>query len=224
MLSREEDMAVSGTRHPFLGKYKVGFTNEGKLISLELDMYNNAGYSADLSLAVLERSLTHCDNAYLIPHMKLHGRMCKTNLASNTAFRGFGGPQGMMVTEQFITHVAEHLGKSVEEIRYKNLYKDGETTHFSMPLESVYLDRCWHELMETSDFNKQRAEVEAFNKQHKYRKRGLALMPTKFGLAFTARFMNQAGALVHVYVDGSVKIAHGGTEMGQGLHTKSIYV
>ena len=116
-LSREQDMAVTGTRHPFLGNYKVGFTNEGKLVSLELDMYNNAGYSMDLSMAVLERSLTHCDNAYLIPNMRLRGRVCKTNLSSNTAFRGFGGPQGMMVAEQYMCHVAEFLGKPVEEIR-----------------------------------------------------------------------------------------------------------
>jgi xanthine dehydrogenase/oxidase len=185
-------------------------------------MYANAGYSYDLSIAVLERSLTHCDNAYKIPNMQLVGKLCKTNTATNTAFRGFGGPQGMMVAEQYITHVADYLGKPVEEIRKLNLYKDGQITHFDMPLENVYLDRAWDELERSSDFHNRRKAVEEFNKKNKYRKRGLAMMPTKFGLAFTARFLNQAGALVHVYTDGSVRITHGGTEMGQGLHTKSI--
>lgn len=110
-------MAISGTRHAFMGDYKVGFTDEGKLVSLELDLYANAGYSYDLSIAVLERAMTHCDNSYRIPNMKLHGRLCKTNTPTNTAFRGFGGPQGMMIAEQYICHVAEYLGKTVEEVR-----------------------------------------------------------------------------------------------------------
>lgn len=231
MLSREEDMAITGIRHPFLGKYKVGFTNDGKLVSLELDVFNNAGYSMDLSLAVLvflrlikERSMTHCDNSYMIPHLRVAGRICKTNLPTNTAFRGFGGPQGLMIAEQYITHVAEYLGKSVESIRALNLYANNDVTHFSMPLECVYLGRCWNELKESVNFQQQRDDVDAFNRVHKYRKRGVALMPTKFGLAFTARFLNQAAALVHVYTDGSVRLSHGGTEMGQGLHTKMIQV
>lgn len=224
ILSREEDMVMSGTRHPFLGKYKVGFTDQGKLISLDLKMYANAGYSHDLSIAVLERSLTHVDNAYKIPNMNLYGRLCKTNTASNTAFRGFGGPQGMMVAEQYITHVANYLNKPVEEIRKLNLYKDGEVTHFDMPLENVYLHRAWEELEKSSDFVKRRAMVDEYNSKNRYRKRGIVMMPTKFGLAFTARFLNQAAALVHVYTDGSVKVAHGGTEMGQGLHTKMLQI
>jgi xanthine dehydrogenase/oxidase len=165
--------------------------------------------------------MTHCDNTYLIPNLRVIGRICKTNLPSNTAFRGFGGPQGLMIAEQYITHVAEYLGKSVDEIRWINLYEEGQITHFSMPLESVFLKRCITELKESCNYKELISEVEEYNKKHKYRKRGLSLMPTKFGLAFTARFMNRAGALVHVYADGSVKIAHGGTEMGQGLHTKS---
>jgi xanthine dehydrogenase/oxidase len=223
-LSREEDMVVSGTRHPFRGEYKVGFTSEGKLVSLELDMFANAGYSLDLSAAVLERSMTHSDNAYRIPNVKIFGRLCQTNTATNTAFRGFGGPQGMMVAEQWITHVANYLKKPVEEIRRLNLYQNGESTHFDMPLESVFLDRAWNELKESSNFVIRKATVEEYNKKNRYRKRGITLMPTKFGLAFTARFLNQAGALVHVYTDGSIRIAHGGTEMGQGLHTKMVQV
>ena len=224
MLSREEDMVVTGTRHPFRGEYKVGFTNEGLLVSLELDMFANAGYSADLSLAVLERSMTHCDNSYKIPNVRLNGKICKTNTATNTAFRGFGGPQGMMVAEQYITHVATYLNLPVEHVRRINLYKNGEKTHFDMPLESVFLDRAWDELMESSQFQKRKQQVAKFNESHKYRKRGITFMPTKFGLAFTVRHLNQAAALVHVYTDGSVRISHGGTEMGQGLHTKMVQI
>ena len=224
MLTREEDMVMTGTRHPFRGEYSVGFTREGKLVSLELDIYANAGFSYDLSLAVLERSMTHCDNAYKIPNMKLHGRLCKTNTATNTAFRGFGGPQGMMIAEQAVTHVASFLKKPVEEIRRINLYQNGEKTHFDMPLESVFLDRAWNELLESSDFQRRRLQVDDYNTSNKFRKRGITFMPTKFGLAFTARFLNQAGALIHVYTDGSIRLAHGGTEMGQGLHTKMVQV
>jgi xanthine dehydrogenase/oxidase len=224
MLSREEDMVVTGTRHPFRGEYKVGFTNEGILVSLELNMFANAGYSVDLSWAVMERSMTHCDNAYKIPNFKVHGKICRTNTATNTAFRGFGGPQGMMVAEQYITHVASYLNLPVEHVRRINLYKNGDITHYDMPLESVFLDRAWDELMESSEFQKRKQKVAEFNQSHKYRKRGIAFMPTKFGLAFTVRHMNQAAALVHVYTDGSVRISHGGTEMGQGLHTKMVQV
>ncbi|KAI8902934.1 molybdopterin binding aldehyde oxidase/xanthine dehydrogenase [Globomyces pollinis-pini] len=225
MFTREEDMAVSGTRHPFLGNYKVGFTGEGKLVSLELDVvFANAGYSYDLSLAVLERSMTHCDNAYRIPHVNIHGRLCKTNIASNTAYRGFGGPQGMMFAEHYMHHIADYLGKPVEDIRKLNLYEDGEVTHFDMPIENVFLRRCWDELEKSSDFINRRNAVKEYNRVNKYRKRGITLMPTKFGLAFTARFLNQAAAMVHVYTDGSVRISHGGTEMGQGLHTKMLQI
>ncbi|TPX59849.1 hypothetical protein SpCBS45565_g07639 [Spizellomyces sp. 'palustris'] len=224
MLTREEDMAISGQRHPFRGDYKVGFTDTGRLVYVEVDIISNGGFSMDLSTAVLERAMTHVDNCYNIPNVKVTGRIAKTNLASNTAFRGFGGPQGMMIAEQFITHVAEYLGKSVEEVRKVNLYKTDELTHFRQPLTDVFIERVWDELMESSDFTRREKEIQEWNRKHKYRKRGIALMPTKFGLAFTARFLNQAGALVHIYTDGSVLISHGGTEMGQGLHTKMVQV
>ncbi|KAL5036700.1 hypothetical protein BDV3_005886 [Batrachochytrium dendrobatidis] len=220
VLTREEDMSTSGTRHPFLANYDVGFTDQGKLISAELDVFCNGGHSMDLSLSIIERCITHSDNAYYIPNMNLFGRICKTNLPSNTAFRGFGGPQGMMVAEQYITHVANYLSKPVEEIRRLNLYKDGQITHFNMPLEKVYLDRSFSEVLVSSDYENRLAAVKEFNRNNKYRKRGITIMPTKFGLAYTARWLNQAGALVHVYTDGSVRLSHGGTEMGQGLHTK----
>ncbi|KAJ1569585.1 hypothetical protein HK405_000661 [Cladochytrium tenue] len=202
-LSREEDMATTGTRHPFLGKYRVGVEPSGLLRSLQLDLYSNGGYSYDLSLAVLERAMTHSDNTYNIPHMSINGRVCRTNLPTNTAFRGFGGPQGMMIAEQWIQHVAESL--NIPEL---NFYKNGDSTHFSMPLENYHFDRVWSELIETSDFKSRKDAVEKFNSAHRYRKRGIALLPTKFGISFTARHLNQAGALVHVYTDGSVLVAH----------------
>ncbi|KAI8847735.1 molybdopterin binding aldehyde oxidase/xanthine dehydrogenase [Chytridium lagenaria] len=224
MLSREEDMAISGTRHPFLGKYRVGYKPDGKLVSLELELFSNGGYSLDLSVPVLERAITHSDNSYKIPNVQIVGKVCKTNLPTNTAFRGFGGPQGMMIAEQWMTHVVDTLQKPGDEIRALNFYKDGDITHFSCPLEDFHMDRVWSELLETSEYKRRLADVETFNAKNRYRKRGIIVMPTKFGLAFTARFYNQAGALVHVYTDGSVLIAHGGTEMGQGLHTKMIQI
>jgi len=224
MLSREDDMVMAGYRHPFLGKYKVGFTKQGKLVSLEADVYSNAGYSVDLSKSVLERAMTHIDNCYKIPNMRVSGLMCKTNLPTNTAFRGFGGPQGMMISEGFITHVAEYLKLPVEKIRELNFYQVDQVTHFSQPLDDFHIERVWHELIATSDFTHRKLNVAEFNAKNKYRKRGIICMPTKFGLSFTARFLNQASALVHVYTDGSVLVSHGGTEMGQGLHTKMVQV
>ncbi|KAI9354597.1 molybdopterin binding aldehyde oxidase/xanthine dehydrogenase [Zopfochytrium polystomum] len=224
-LTREQDMAITGTRHPFLGRYRVGVDKaSGRLASLQLELYSNGGFSADLSYAVLERAMTHSDNTYRIPNVDIIGRICKTNLPTNTAFRGFGGPQGMMVAEQWINHVADVIGRDVNELRVINFYKNGDVTHFSNPLDDYHFERVWSELLETSDFEKRKKDVLQFNKDHRYRKRGIALLPTKFGLSFTARHLNQAGALVHVYIDGSVLVTHGGTEMGQGLHTKMIQI
>ncbi|RKO85396.1 Molybdopterin-binding domain of aldehyde dehydrogenase-domain-containing protein, partial [Blyttiomyces helicus] len=152
MLTREEDMVMTGMRHPYLGDYKVGFTDEGRLISLDLEIYANAGYSNDLSLPVLERACTHSDNTYKIPNVRVNGRLCKTNLATNTAFRGFGGPQGMMIAEKWITHVADYLGKPVEQIRELNFYANGEKTYIDMPLEDYHFDRVWKEVITTSDY------------------------------------------------------------------------
>ncbi|KXS19430.1 xanthine dehydrogenase [Gonapodya prolifera JEL478] len=225
MLTREEDMTISGMRHPFRGDYRVGFTEDGKLVSLELEIYSNAGYSMDLSLSILERAITHSDNTYYIPNVKILGRMCRTNLPTNTAFRGFGGPQGMHIAETYITHVADYLNKPVEEIRELNFYKTNQLTHFRQPLEDVYFDRVWTKLMDRSSFSSRRKEIALFNEKNAFKKRGIAAMPTKFGIAFTARWLNQAGSSVLVYTDGSVLVHHGGTtEMGQGLHTKMVQV
>ncbi|XP_062863680.1 xanthine dehydrogenase/oxidase isoform X2 [Trichomycterus rosablanca] len=224
MLDRDEDMLVTGGRHPFYGKYKVGFKQNGKVMALDVTYYSNAGNSLDLSLSIMERALFHMDNCYNIPHVRGTGYICKTNLPSNTAFRGFGGPQGMMVAESWISDLALSCGLPAEEVRMINLYKQGENTPFNQCLEQFTVGRCWQECMRISDFHKRETEMEKYNKQHRWTKRGLSIIPTKFGISFTAVFLNQAGALVHVYTDGSVLLTHGGTEMGQGLHTKMVQV
>uniref|UniRef100_A0A672MRH9 xanthine dehydrogenase n=1 Tax=Sinocyclocheilus grahami TaxID=75366 RepID=A0A672MRH9_SINGR len=219
MLDRDEDMLVTGGRHPFFGHYKVGYMNNGKVMALEVMLYSNAGNSLDLSLSILERALFHMDNSYNIPNIRGTGYMCKTNLPSNSAFRGFGGPQGMMIAESWMSDVALSCGLPAEEVRRMNMYKEGDFTPFNQRLDKFTIDRCWEECMQLSDFNKRKDAVEQYNRQHRWTKRGLSIIPTKFGISFTA-----AGALVLVYSDGSVLLTHGGTEMGQGLHTKMVQV
>ncbi|XP_037663546.1 xanthine dehydrogenase/oxidase [Choloepus didactylus] len=224
MLDRDEDMLITGGRHPFLARYKVGFMNTGKVVALEVDHYSNAGNSQDLSQAIMERALFHMDNCYKIPNIRGTGRLCKTNVSSNTAFRGFGGPQGMLIAEYWMSEVAVTCGLPAEEVRRQNMYEEGDLTHFNQKLEGFTLTRCWEECLASSQYEARRKEVEKFNKENCWKKRGLCIIPTKFGISFTVPFLNQAGALVHVYTDGSVLLTHGGTEMGQGLHTKMIQV
>lgn len=219
-LDRDIDMLITGQRHSFLGKYKVGFTKEGKILALDLAIYNNGGNSLDLSLSVLDRAMFHSDNVYEIPNVLISGRVCFTNLASNTAFRGFGGPQGMLITENWIEHIARSVKKSPEEIRELNFEKEGCELHYGQHLEHNTLQRVWDELKESCEFEKRKFEAENFNTTHCWKKQGVAMVPTKFGISFTTKFMNQAGALVQVYTDGTVLVTHGGVEMGQGLHTK----
>ncbi|CAN0876375.1 Xanthine dehydrogenase 1 [Linum grandiflorum] len=219
-LDRDVDMMITGQRHSFLGEYKVGFTNEGKILALDLKIYNNAGNSLDLSLAILERAMFHSDNVYKIPNVRIVGNVCFTNLPSNTAFRGFGGPQGMLITENWIQRVAAEINKSPEEIREMNFQGEGTILHYGQHLQHCTLSPLWSELKLSSDFSKARQDVHHFNCHNRWKKRGLAMVPTKFGISFTAKFMNQAGALVNVYTDGTVLVTHGGVEMGQGLHTK----
>jgi xanthine dehydrogenase/oxidase len=220
MLNRDEDIMTSGQRHPFLGKWKVAVSKEGKLQALDADVFNNGGWSQDLSAAVVDRALSHIDGCYHIPNVHVRGRICKTNTVSNTAFRGFGGPQGMFIAEQMMEEVADHLGIPVEELREINLYQPDQETHFRQALQDWHVPLMWEQVREESNYDRRRAAVDKFNQEHKWQKKGLALIPTKFGISFTALFLNQAGALVHIYHDGSVLVAHGGTEMGQGLHTK----
>mmetsp|Transcript_57580 Transcript_57580/g.134925 ORF Transcript_57580/g.134925 Transcript_57580/m.134925 type:complete len:1389 (-) Transcript_57580:19-4185(-) len=220
-VDRDVDMWITGTRHPFLAKYRAAAGPDGKLRALEATLYCNAGYSMDLTEPVMGRALFHSDGCYKIPNVRVEGFMCITNTTSNTAFRGFGGPQGLMVAEAFMTHLATELKMSPEEFRIKNTYAmDGEYTHFRQLMERCPLQRMWGELYSSSEFARRSKEIDEFNRSNRWRKRGIAQLPTKFGISFTAKFMNQAGALVHVYTDGTVLITHGGTEMGQGLHTK----
>jgi len=221
MLDRDHDMCISGQRHPFLSKYKVGFNKDGLITAVDVKLYSNGGMSLDLSRPVLERAMFHIENAYSIPNVRVTGRVCRTNLPSNTAFRGFGGPQGMMACEAYMEHVARELGVHADEIRAKNLYPTrGGVTPYRQELVDCHLREMWAELQSSCDYTRRRAEVDEFNKKNKWKKRGISMMPVKFGMSFTAKFMNQASALVHVYTDGTVLVSHGGTEMGQGLHTK----
>lgn len=219
-LDRDTDMITTGFRHPFLGKYKVGFTKEGKILALDLDLFADAGYSFDLSGGVLDRALFHSENAYFIPHVNVSGKLCKTNLPTNTAFRGFGGPQGMLICETWVDRIAETLKVPVHKIRELNFYQEGQKTHYEQLVFNSRMDTLWKQLMETSEYVKRVEEVRQYNSNNRWKKRGIAIIPTKFGMSFTIKSLNQAGALVHVYTDGTVLVTHGGTEMGQGLHTK----
>ena len=223
-LDRDVDMWTTGTRHPFYAKYKVGALKTGKVVAVELDLFNNGGYSLDLSVPVMDRALFHCDNAYKFPALKATGQVCITNTVSNTAFRGFGGPQGMMICEQFMDHLTRELHLDPNDVRRMNMYGEGELTHFGQPFVRNTLPRLWDQLIDTAQVSQRSEQIQAFNKTSRYIKRGLSIIPTKFGINFTAKFMNQAGALVHIYTDGTVLVHHGGTEMGQGLNTKCIQV
>lgn len=222
MLNRDEDIATSGQRHPFLGRWKVAVNKDGKIQALDADVFCNGGWSQDLSGAVCERALSHIDGTYSIPNVHVRGRVAKTNTVSNTAFRGFGGPQGLFIAETYMEEIADQLNIPAERLREINFYKpEGNMiTHFNQELKDWYVPLMYQQVQDESAYNERRAQIEEYNKTHKWNKRGLAIVPTKFGISFTALFLNQAGALVHIYHDGSVLVAHGGTEMGQGLHTK----
>uniref|UniRef100_M4C5A8 Xanthine dehydrogenase n=1 Tax=Hyaloperonospora arabidopsidis (strain Emoy2) TaxID=559515 RepID=M4C5A8_HYAAE len=224
MLERHVDMLTTGGRHPFYTRYKVGIKRDGTILALDADIYSNAGYSMDLSLAVMDRALFHCDNAYSISNLRCNGTLCRTNLPTNTAFRGFGGPQGLFVAETYIDHIARTLTIPPEEVRSRNMYHEGQSTHFGQVLEDFNLRTLWQHTIDRSRFESKKTDVEAFNQKNRWKKRGISILPSKFGISFTAKFMNQGGSLVHVYADGSVLVSHGGVEMGQGLHTKVIQV
>jgi xanthine dehydrogenase/oxidase len=220
VLDRDEDMQITGQRHAFYAKYKVGFTREGILRGLDVDLYCNAGCSLDLSSSIMDRALLHTDNAYRLGAVRAVGHLCKTNMASNTAFRGFGGPQGMMFTEMWVDRIARTLGMTPEAVRTANMYAERDRTHYGQELEACQVRPCWEQVLESSAFEARLAAAGEWNAKNRWRKRGLAALPTKFGISFTTKFLNQAGALVHIYTDGTVLVTHGGVEMGQGLHTK----
>ena len=224
-LNRTQDLTLTGKRHPFHAVWKVGFGEDGKLRALQATLTSDGGWSLDLSEPVLARALCHVDNAYYLPHVEVHGRVARTNKTSQTAFRGFGGPQGMLVIEDILGRCAPLLGLEAHELRRRNFYQEGEATPYGQPVRHAgRIAEVWDTLLERSDFAARHAEIRAFNAAHPHRKRGLAVTPVKFGISFNFTSYNQAGALVHVYKDGSVLINHGGTEMGQGLHTKMLQV
>lgn len=222
-LHRMDDMRMTGKRHPYSSDFKIGLNKDLKILAYEATFYQNAGATADLSPAVMERTLFHCTNSYFIPNVKATAYSCRTNLPSNTAFRGFGGPQGMFVIESAIAKAADELNVPASEIQKKNLIRTGEEFPYGQVAESE-ANACWAKAEELYEIKKVRKEIEDFNSKNKYFKKGMAMMPVCFGISFTKTFMNQARSLVHVYTDGSVGISTAAVEMGQGVNTKILQV
>ncbi|HSV14166.1 MAG TPA: xanthine dehydrogenase molybdopterin binding subunit [Tepidisphaeraceae bacterium] len=228
--NKDDDMRFTGKRHPFLGRYKVGFDSAGHITALQLDLFSNGGCTADLSPSVLERSMLHSDNAYYLPAVRITGRVCKTNLPSNTAFRGFGGPQGVANVENIIEEIAQRLGKDPLDVRQANCYgiDDGSTsltagrnvTPYGQIVRNNTLPRLFAQLRETSEYDRRRREIAQFNDTSRTQLRGLSMTAVKFGISFTKKTLNQANALVNIYTDGTVMVSTGGTEMGQGVNTR----
>jgi xanthine dehydrogenase large subunit len=220
-LPRVLDMALTGKRHPFQVRYQARFDDDGRVRHLSATLYSDGGWSIDLSEPVMWRALFHVDNCYFLPSVELTGYVCKTHKTSQTAFRGFGGPQGMLVVEDLMDRIARTLGVAPEVVRERNFYRDGHTAPYGQKIkDAARISTIWRQLRASSDFDARRAAIAQFNHEHPHAKRGIAITPVKFGISFTADFYNQGGALVLIYRDGSVQVNHGGAEMGQGLHTK----
>jgi xanthine dehydrogenase large subunit len=235
-ISKDDDMRCTGKRHPFKSWYRVGFDDAGVISALDLKLFSNGGCSLDLSMAVLERAMLHSDNAYFIPHFRVNGRICKTNLPSNTAFRGFGGPQGVVNIENIIEEIAQKLRIDALQVRQRNLYgatpkmakptasavggAQNNITPYGQRIENNTLPRLFDELPRSCDYARRRKEIEDFNARSKTQLRGLSLTAVKFGISFTRRTLNQANALVNIYQDGTVIVTTGATEMGQGVNTR----
>lgn len=225
-LFRDDDQIMTGKRHRCLGKYKIGFDNKGQINAYKVEINLDAGSSTDLSMAILERAILHADNSYYLPNVQIVGKAYKTNLPSNTAFRGFGGPQSMAIIENAIDRIAFFLKKDSAEVRFLNFYKNktNNIAPYGKIIKNIRLSTIYNKIIKSSDYFKRRKQIEKFNKENKFYKRGIALTPVKFGISFTTSFLNQAGALVNIYTDGTVMVNHGGTEMGQGLHTKILQI
>ena len=226
-LSRHHDMILTGKRHGVLGQYQVGFSSDGKITALDVNLYADGGWSLDLSPPVLLRAMLHIDNAYYIPNLEVRGHIVKTHKASNTAFRGFGGPQGMVVSEEIIDRIARKLNLAPEIVRERNFYHgtgETNTTHYGQEIYENRIARVWNEAKAAANFAERQVAIAEFNRSHSHQKRGLAITPVKFGISFNKTQYNQAGAYILIYTDGSIQLNHGGTEMGQGLHTKMLQV
>ncbi len=221
-LSRRDDMLMTGKRHEFINSYRIGYEHDGAITAVAYELAGKCGSSPDLSDAIVDRAMFHCDNAYYYPHVLIDGLRCKTNTVSNTAFRGFGGPQGMIAAETVIDEIAFALGMDPLDVRKRNFYAaDGaDLTPYHQAVTDFTVPQMVQQLEVTSDYRARRESLQAFNRENNILKKGLALTPVKFGISFTATHLNQAGALLHLYTDGTVHLNHGGTEMGQGLFTK----
>ncbi|MBN1837473.1 MAG: molybdopterin-dependent oxidoreductase [Spirochaetales bacterium] len=220
VLRRQEDMRSTGKRHPYVSDYRIGLKRTGEILAYEVTFYQNAGASADLSPSILERSLFHATGSYYVPNVRATGISARTNLPPNTAFRGFGGPQAMFVIEGAIARAARELGLEPAEVQDKNLLREGDTFPYGMPAAGCRARACWEEATSRYDLAEKRRRIEEFNRTHPLHKKGLALMPICFGISFTNTVLNQGGALVHVYTDGSVGVSTGAVEMGQGVKAK----
>ncbi len=221
--NRDQDFEMTGKRHPFVARFRAGFTTDGRILALSVELFSNGGWCLDLSQPICDRALFHLDNAYFIPASRYVGRVCRTNLTSQTAFRGFGGPQGMLVIEEIIDRISRRLGLAPETVRSLNLYRgsgESNTTHYGQEIGDNRIQALWNGLLESSDFHARKKAIAGFNSGNRFKRRGLAITPVKFGISFTYTPYNQAGALILVYADGSIQVNHGGTEMGQGLNTK----
>ncbi|XP_025743090.2 aldehyde oxidase 4-like [Callorhinus ursinus] len=224
ILEHGDDMLITAGRHPLLGKYKIGFMNNGVIKAADVEYYINGGCTPDESESVMEFVVLKSDNAYYIPNFRCRGRPCKTNLPSNTAFQGYGFPQAAVVVEAYVTAVASQCNLSPEEVKEINMYETISKTTYKQTFNPEPLRRCWKECLEKSSFPARKLAAEEFNRKNYWKKRGLAMVPMKFTVGFPVAYYNQAAALVHIYLDGSVLVTHGGCEMGQGLHTKMIQV
>jgi len=222
VFGHEQDFQTTGKRHPYLVRYDVGFDDDGRITGYKADFFSNGGFSADLSLAVMERTLLHAENAYFLPNCEFTGRVCRTNLPSNTAFRGFGGPQAVAAIENVIENIAAHLQIDAYQVRRLNCYgvNEDNVTPYGQIVTNNTLPAVLDRVSESSDYPARRVEILKFNAGSRTHLKGIALTPVKFGISFTRKSMNQANALVHVFTDGTVQVSTGGTEMGQGLNTK----
>jgi len=221
VFSKDLDMMVTGKRHPVKSWYEVGFTSDGKVTALDIDYFSDGGCTADLSTSIIARTLFHTDNCYDIANLRATGTICRTNLPSNTAFRGFGGPQGVAAIENILEDIAQELGIDAYEVRKKNLYQgQNAVTYYGQTVKNNVLPELFEQLHKNSDYARRLEAVQAHNKSAKSALKGIALTGVKFGISFTTKFLNQGNALVNVYTDGTVQVSTGGTEMGQGLYTK----
>ena len=221
-LDRDDDIILTGKRHEFFSDYEVGFDDKGIIQGLKVKLASKCGMSPDLSYAINERALLHIDNAYFLSDLQVENYLCKTNTSTSTAFRGFGGNQGMMAIENIIDNISRFLNKDPLEVRKNNFYKKNKknTTHYGMKIQDNIINELFEKLVRDAKYLKRKNEIKKFNIKNKIKKKGIAITPVKFGISFTTIHLNQAGALVHLYTDGSVYLNHGGIEMGQGTHTK----